>query len=104
MKIKKLRLNKLEYNANRDPAIYRRTLGKPFDISVQLEGQGNASASFVVDGKACCERTVTLPGIFHCQVAFESAGTRVGTLILTSNSDSVSRELRLDTLAHAWVG
>lgn len=104
MKIKSLRLNKLEYNANRDPAIYRRVVGKPFDIQAQIIGSGSVEVSASADGKVCCQRTLTLPGVFQDSITFDSPGTRVLTLVIKGTSETVTRELRLDTLAHAWAG
>lgn len=102
--VKLVKLNNLQYNPNRDPEIYRRAVNEEFRVQALLDGQGTAKARFVVDGDARCEKSITLPGTFECCVAFDTAGTRVGTLIIEANGETFTQDLRLDTREHAWIG
>ncbi len=104
--VKLVRLNNLIYNANRDPAIYRRVPQKPFRIQALLEGNGRARAQVLVEGenKARCDQQVTLPNTFTCEFAFDTAGSRVATLIIENGQESYRQDLRLDVMEHEWVG
>ena len=102
--VKMIRVNNLEYNANRDPQVYRRTVGENFRIQALLEGSGSASAQFVVGGEVKCESTVALPGKFDCQVSFDEPGTVLGTLTIEANGESISQSIRLDVEKYAKVG
>ena len=104
MRIKQIRLNNLQYNANRDPQAYRRTPGKPFRIQAVLEGSGDARATVEVDGRMRCEANVALPGTFDCEVGFDSPGSRVATLTVEGGGRTYTHALRLDVMPHAWIG
>lgn len=102
--VKMIRLNNLEYNPNRDPQVYRRPVGELFRIQVWLEGSGSAKGRFEIDGETKCEKSVNLPGKFDCQVSFDEAGTRIGTLAIEANGETVTRSIRLDVDEYAKVG
>ena len=102
--VRLVKLNNLQYNANRDPDVYRRSVGKSFRIQALLVGTGPAKASFTVNGKVLGEASISLPGRFDCEVAFDTAGTRVGILSIEGNGETFTQELRLDTVEHDWVG
>jgi hypothetical protein len=102
--VKLIRLNNLQYNANRDPQAYRRTPGEPFRLQALLVGTGTATARFEAEGRTLCEQRVPLPGTFECSFRFETPGSRVGTLSVEANGARFTQELRLDVDEHAWVG
>ncbi len=102
--VKLVRLNNLQYNPNRDPAVYRRTPDEPFRVQALLDGSGTAKARLEVDGKTVYEKSIPLPGTFDCEVSFHNAGIRLGTLIVEGSNEQFSQSLRLDVMEHAWVG
>ncbi|WP_298135764.1 hypothetical protein [Acidiferrobacter sp.] len=104
--VKLVRLNNLTYNTNRDPQVYRRVPKVPFRIQALLEGEGRARAQVVVEGEtqARCDQQITLPNTFTCEVAFDTAGSRVATLIVENGGESFRQNLRLDVMEHAWIG
>jgi len=102
--VKLVKLNNLQYNANRDPENYRRSVNEPFRLQALLDGSGTAKARFEVEGKAVCEKSVSLPATFDCSVSFPSAGIRLGTLTVEGSGETVTRTLRLDVMEHAWIG
>ncbi|MEL5849265.1 MAG: hypothetical protein U7M05_07855 [Candidatus Igneacidithiobacillus chanchocoensis] len=102
--VKMVKLNNLQYNANRDPQVYRRVVGHPFRIQAMLDGSGSAKVSLTCEGKTLKESTVELPGMFSYELTFKDAGVRVATLTVTAEGQSESQELLLDTEAHAKVG
>ncbi|MDR7926999.1 hypothetical protein RIE95_08390 [Acidithiobacillus thiooxidans] len=102
--VKMVKLNNLQYNANRDPQVYRRVAGHPFRIQAILEGQGSAKVSVTCEGKTLKESTLELPGIFSYEVTFKDAGIRIATLTVSAEGQSESHDLLLDTEAHAKIG
>ncbi len=104
MKIKFVQLNGLIYNPNRDPQPYRRLPGKPFSIRASLAGEGQARAYLLIDGERHCEKTVSLPGWFECEIAFDSPGARAAELVVDQNGELLTESLLLDVEEHAWVG
>ncbi len=102
--VKLLKLNNLQYNANRDPAFYRRSINEEFRLQVMLSGSGEAKARFSVGGNALCEDTVTLPGTFDCRFRFDTAGTRVGVLAIDGAAGAFHDTIRIDVLEHAPIG
>ncbi len=102
--IKMVKLNNLQYNANRDPQVYRRVAGHPFRIHAMLEGKGTAKISVTCEGKTLKEASLELPGIFSYEITFKNAGIRIATLTVSANGQSESHDLLLDTEAHAKVG
>lgn len=101
--IKMIRVNNVQYNANRDPQVYRRCANEDFRIEADLQGEGNARVTFEADGKTESQ-TITLPGKFDMKISFDSPSTRVGSLVVDVNGDISSSYIRLDVMEHAWIG
>ncbi len=102
--IKMVKLNNLQYNANRDPEVYRRVAGRPFRIQAMLEGSGTARVTVTCEGKTLKEASIPLPGMFSCEISFRDAGVRIATLTAEAGGQGESRDILLDTEAHAKVG
>lgn len=102
--VKLIKLNNLQYNANRDPEVYRRPVNKEFRLQALLNGNGSAKAKFVVDGKVLCEGSVNLPGTFECKFSYDTAGTRIGTLTIEGAGQHFTQDIRVDVMDHAWIG
>lgn len=102
--VKLVKLNNLQYNANRDPEVYRRVPKKPFRIQALLEGAGKAKATVEVEGKVVCNQSVDLPGTFTCEVAFDTPGIRLAILKIEGAGEVYQQDLRLDVMAHEWIG
>ena len=102
--VKLVKLNNLQYNANRDPEVYRRVPKKPFRIQALLDGTGKARATVEVEGKTACNETIELPGTFTCEVAFDTPGIRVAVLKVEGAGEAYRQDLRLDVMAHEWIG
>ena len=102
--IKLIKLNNLQYNANRDPAFYRRPVHETFRLQVLLEGTGEARAAFTVDGETLCEDTITLPGTFECRFSYDTPGSRIGTLSIDGPQAQHRDQLRIDVLEHMQIG
>ena len=103
--VRQLKLNNLQYNALRDPAVYRRCANEPFRIQALLVGAGEARCRLSdQSGKVIAEQRVGLPGTFAHEIAFPSAGVRIVTLAIEGNGEKFAQDLRLDVLEHAWVG
>lgn len=102
--VKLIKLNNLQYNANRDPEVYRRTPKRPFRIQALLNGSGKARAKLEVEGRVPCNQSINLPGSFTCEVAFDTPGVRIATLVIEGNGESFTQDLRLDVVEHEWIG
>lgn len=103
--VKLIKLNNLQYNANRDPEVYRRTPGEHFRIQALLDGSGSANCRLTdASGRVLVEKTVSLPGTFTHEIAFETPGIRLVTLSIEGNGERFSQDLRLDVMEHAWIG
>ncbi len=103
--LRMVKLNGLQYNANRDPAAYRRVAGQPFHLEAWLDGKGEARCNVVDErGLSLASQSVPRPGKFSCELNFERAGSRVVTLLIESGSEKFAQALRLDAMAHAWIG
>ena len=102
--LKMVKLNNLQYNPNRDPQVYRRSVNKDFRLQALLNGSGAAKAKFEVDGKVVGEGSVNLPGTFECKFSYDTAGTRIGTLVIEGNGESVKQDVRVDVMEHDWIG
>jgi len=100
-----IKINNLQYNANRDPEVYRRSINENFRIQALLDGSGQAKC-IITDaaGKIMAEKNIGLPGTFTHEIAFPTAGIRVVTLSVEGNGEKFSQDLRLDVMEHAWVG
>ena len=105
MKILKLvKLNNLQYNPNRDPNVYRRSVNKEFRLQAILDGTGSAKGIFLIDGKPRCESAINLPGTFECKFKFPKAGTHVGELVIEGNGETYHQNIRIDVTEYDWIG
>jgi hypothetical protein len=103
--VQRIKLNNLQFNVNRDPQIYRRCVHQPFRIQAVLAGAGDARCALNdANGRPLAARTVALPGTFTHEIAFDTPGTRIVTLVIENAGTRVSHDLRLDVMEHAWVG
>jgi len=103
--VRMVKVNGLQYNANRDPAVYRRVAGEPFRLQALLAGSGSAQCS-VIDarGKMLASQTVQRPATFTCELKFDRPGSQIVTLEVRSGAERFAQDLRLDALAQAWAG
>lgn len=97
--VRMVKLNGLQYNANRDPQAYRRSLGEAFSLQALLDGRGLAQCT-VSDpqGATLASGEVTRPGVFNAALRFETPGSRLVTLRIESGSERFEQTLRLDAL------
>lgn len=103
--VKQVRLNNLQYNANRDPQVYRRTAGEAFRIQALIGGNGTAKVTLTeADGKSIASESIDAPGTFDHAVSYPTPGTRVVLLEVARGSETFRQDLRLDVLDHAWIG
>jgi hypothetical protein len=103
--VKLVRLNGLQFNANRDPQVYRRVVGEAFRIQALL-GAGAAVRCTLSDatGRVIASAEVPGGGTFTHDVKFDAPGVHVITLAAARGGDSLTQDLRLDVLEHAWLG
>ena len=103
--VKLVKVNNLQYNLNRDPEVYRRSVNKNFRIQALLDGTG-AMKCMLVDttGKVLNEQSVNAPGTYTHEISFATPGVRVVTLVVEGNGEKFSQDLRLDVMEHAWIG
>ena len=103
--VKQVRLNNLQFNANRDPQVYRRAVNEPFRIQAMIDGSGAAKVTLTgADGKVLTSATVDAPGTFTHELSYPTPGARVVALEVSRGSESYRQDLRLDVLDHAWIG
>ncbi|TVP85696.1 MAG: hypothetical protein EA347_09720 [Thioalkalivibrio sp.] len=102
--VKLIKLNNLQYNANRDPAFYRRPVNDEFRLQAMLGGSGEAKARFSVGDEVLCESTVKLPGGFDCKFSYDTPGTRIGVLTIEGAGEQFRETIRIDVLKHAPIG
>lgn len=103
--VRMVKLNGVQYNANRDPQAYRRAGGEPFRLEALLDGAGPAQCVVTDEqGRVLAEGNVQRPGRFGCELKFDRAGTRLVTLRVAGGNEKYVQTLRLDLMAHAWVG
>ncbi|MCX7893302.1 MAG: hypothetical protein N2544_13165 [Burkholderiales bacterium] len=103
--VTQVRLNNLQFNANRDPQVYRRTVNEPFRIQAMIGGAGTANVKLAAaDGATIAAADVAAPGMFTHEIAFATPGTRVVTLTVERGAEAFRTDLRLDVLEHAWIG
>lgn len=103
--VKLVKLNNLQFNANRDPEVYRRCANDAFRIQALLDGAGQAQCRIVDENnKVLVEKSVALPGTFTHEISFPTAGIRIVTLEIASNGETYKQDLRLDVMDHAWIG
>ena len=105
MLVRFVKLNNLQYNANRDPQVYRRVVGEKFRIQAFLAGTGSAQCVLRDAARApIATREVVPPGSFDVEIGCDAPGQRVVTLEVTRGAERYTQDLRLDVLEHAWVG
>lgn len=103
--VRMVKLNNLQFNANRDPQVYRRLPGEKFRIQAFLAGSGSAQCSLRdASGAVIATREVTAPASFDAEVGYEAPGHYLVTLDVTRGAERFTQDLRLDVLAHAWIG
>lgn len=102
--VKLIKLNNLQYNANRDPAFYRRPVNEEFRLQAMLGGSGEVKARFTVGDEVLCESTVGLPGGFDCKFSYDTPGTRIGVLTIEGAGEQFRENIRIDVLEHAPIG
>jgi hypothetical protein len=100
--VRMVKLNGLQYNANRDPQAYRRAAGEAFRLEALLDGAGEAHC-IVSDerGGVLAQASVARPGRFCCELRFEQPGSRLVTLRVAGAGSDYAQTLRLDALAPA---
>jgi hypothetical protein len=101
--IKYVRLNGLQYNANRDPQAYRRAVGAPFRIEARLGADARCTLRDA-QGEIFATAEVPADGTFAHALSFDQPGVHVVTLTAERGGESIAQDLRLDVLAHAWAG
>lgn len=103
--VKLVRLNGVQFNANRDPQVYRRAVGEPFRIQALVEA-GAAVHCTLQDarGQVIVSAEVPAGGTFSHELKFGAPGVHVVTLVAAHGGQSFTQDLRLDVLAHAWLG
>jgi hypothetical protein len=95
-----LKLNGLQYNPNRDPQVYRRAVGEAFSLHALLEGIGEAECRVTdATGAPIASGKLARPGIFKAELRFDTPGSRLVNLRVTSGAETFDQTLRLDTLA-----
>jgi hypothetical protein len=101
--VKLVKVNNLQYNANRDPEVYRRSVNENFRIQALIEAAGTVKCKLLdTTGKVLNEQSVS--GTYTHEIAFATPGVRVVTLVVDGNGETFSQDLRLDVLEHAWIG
>jgi hypothetical protein len=103
--VKLVRLNGLQFNANRDPQVYRRVVGKAFRVQALLV-EGAAARCTLSDASGRIIASAEVPGgaTFTHDLKFDAPGVYVITFTARRGGDSFTRDLRLDVLEHAWAG
>jgi hypothetical protein len=103
--VKLVRLNGLQYNANRDPQVYRRVAGEPFRVQALIQDGAPARCALLdVARKTLVSADVPGGDTFTHDLRFDTPGVRIVTLTATRGSETFAQDLRLDVLEHAWVG
>lgn len=103
--IKFIKINNLQYNILRDPQAYRRVAGEPFRIQVVIAGSGESMVTLADEkGATLVEGKVRAPGTFSHELAFAKPGVRIVTVTARHADHSEAIDMRLDVMAHAWVG
>ena len=103
--VKLVKLNNLQFNANRDPQVYRRVAGESFRIQAFITGSGSAKCILRdASGATLAAQDVTPPDPFNVEVSYNEPGQYIVTLDVVRGAERFTQDLRLDVLAHAWVG
>ena len=103
--IKFIKINNLQYNALRDPQVYRRLADQPFRIEVAVGGTGRVQVTLADErGEPLAAGEVAAPGTFSHELRFAQPGVRIVTVNAQHADRGESRDLRLDVMARAWKG
>lgn len=103
--VKLVKVNNLEYNVNRDPAVYRRCANENFRIQALVDGSGQVKCKLTdTAGKVINEQSVNAPGTYTHEVSFPTPGVRVVTLSVEGSGEKFALDIRLDVMEHAWHG
>ena len=78
--VKLVKLNNLEYNANRDPAVYRRCANENFRIQALIDSTGKVECSLTdSSGKLLNQQSIDAPGTYTHEIGFATPGVRIVT-------------------------
>jgi len=103
--IKFIKINNLQYNALRDPQVYRRVAGEPFRIQVVVAGAGESAVTLSDEkGATLVEGKVQAPGTFSHELAFAKPGVRIVAIHAQPADRRQSPELRPHSRAPPTVG
>lgn len=103
--INMIKINSLQYNALRDPQVYRRVAGEAFRIQAVVAGSGSVQITLTDEkGANLAQGDVQAPGTFSHELTFAKPGVRIVTLTAQRGGQQESTNIRLDVMAHAWVG
>ncbi len=103
--VKLVKLNNLQYNANRDPAVYRRCANETFRIQALIDSDNTVECTLTdAAGKVLGKQAVSGPGQCTHEVSFPTPGIRLVTLNVSGQGQTFSQDLRLDVMEHAWHG
>jgi len=100
-----IKINNLQYNTLRDPQVYRRVAGAAFRIQAVITGSGPAQVTLSDEkGASLAQVDVQAPETFSHELSFDQPGVRIVTITAQRADQSESQNIRLDVMAHAWVG
>lgn len=103
--IKFIKINNLQYNPLRDPQAYRGVAGAALRIQVAIGSSGTTRISLADEkGALLAEGEVEGPGTFSHGLNWIRPGVRIVTITAQHADRSESRDVRLDIMAHAWIG
>ena len=103
--VKLVKVNNLEYNVNRDPAVYRRCANENFRIQALIDGSGPVKCKLTdTTGKVINEQNVNALGTYTHEVSFPTPGVRIVNLSIEANEEKFALDIRLDVMEHAWIG
>jgi len=100
-----IKINSLQYNALRDPQVYRRVVGAAFRIQAIMAGSGPVQVTLSAEkGASLAQDDVQAPGTFSHELSFAQPGVRIVTITAHRGDQQQSQNIRLDVMAQAWVG
>ncbi len=103
--IKLIKINNLQYNPLRDPQAYRGVAGAALRLQVATGCTGATRITLADEkGALLAEGQVQGPGTFSHELRWARAGVRIVTVTAQHADRSESRDVRLDIMAHAWIG
>jgi hypothetical protein len=96
-----VRLNGLQFNANRDPQV---SAGGRRAVPIQALVDAGAGVRCTADANGQSSSRRRLPRHIQPRTEVRAPGVHVVTLVAARDGQSFTQDLRLDVLAHAWVG